>query len=64
MKRIIAAIAIIVAASTAARAQSAYTSGSAAGNAAAGYPSPYGGYGSGIYAYAPYSTSRHVVRHR
>jgi hypothetical protein len=37
---------------TAAMAQSAYTTGSAASRAAAGYPSPYG-YGSGLYAYAP-----------
>src|ERR1700688_434897 len=36
----------------AALAQSAYTTGSAASRAAAGYPSPYG-YGSGFYAYAP-----------
>src|SRR3984893_11202885 len=33
-------------------AQSAYTTGTAASRAAAGYPSPYG-YGSGLYAYAP-----------
>jgi hypothetical protein len=37
----------------AALAQSAYTTGTAASNAAAGYPSPYG-YGSGLYAYAPH----------
>jgi hypothetical protein len=36
----------------AALAQSAYTTGTAASRAAAGYPSPYG-YGSGFYAYAP-----------
>jgi hypothetical protein len=36
----------------AALAQSAYTTGTAASRAAAGYPSPYG-YGSGLYAYAP-----------
>jgi hypothetical protein len=36
----------------AAMAQSAYTTGSAASRAAAGYPSPYG-YGSSLYAYAP-----------
>ena len=35
----------------AAQAQSAYTSGTAASRAAAGYPSPYG-YG-GLYDYAP-----------
>jgi hypothetical protein len=36
----------------AALAQSAYTTGTAASDAAAGYPSPYGS-GSGLYAYAP-----------
>jgi hypothetical protein len=36
----------------AALAQSAYTTGSAASRAAAGYSSPYGN-GSGLYAYAP-----------
>jgi hypothetical protein len=36
----------------AALAQSAYTTGTAASRAAAGYPSPYGN-GSGLYAYAP-----------
>src|ERR1700686_3975771 len=50
---LIAAIAASsIALPAAALAQSAYTSGSAASRAAAGYPSPYG-YGSGLYAYAP-----------
>jgi hypothetical protein len=49
-------IAVIAASSialpAAALAQSAYTSGTAASRAAAGYPSPYGD-GSGLYDYAP-----------
>jgi hypothetical protein len=50
---LIAAIAASsIALPAAALAQSAYTTGSAASRAAAGYPSPYG-YGSGLYAYAP-----------
>ena len=50
---LIAAIAAsTIALPAAALAQSAYTTGSAASRAAAGYPSPYG-YGSGLYAYAP-----------
>jgi hypothetical protein len=44
-------------------AQSAYTSGSAAGNAAAGYPSPYGSE-SGLYAYAPRYGYSHDYRSR
>jgi len=52
----LALIAAIAAASialpAAALAQSAYTTGTAASRAAAGYPSPYG-YGSGLYDYAP-----------
>ena len=50
---LIAAIAAsCIALPAAALAQSAYTTGSAASRAAAGYSSPYG-YGSGLYAYAP-----------
>jgi hypothetical protein len=52
VKKIVVAIALLLGATTATLAQSAYTTGSAAGNAAAGYASPYG-YGSGLYAYAP-----------
>jgi hypothetical protein len=48
----VAIAASIIALPAAALAQSAYTTGSAASRAAAGYPSPYG-YGSGLYAYAP-----------
>ncbi len=51
-KNIVVVMAFLLSATTATLAQSAYTTGSAAGNAAAGYPSPYG-YGSGLYAYAP-----------
>jgi hypothetical protein len=42
-----------IAVPAAALAQSAYTTGSAASRIAAGYPSPYGYGGSGLYAYAP-----------
>lgn len=50
---LIAAIAAsTIALPAAALAQRAYTTGSAASRAAAGYSSPYG-YGSGLYAYAP-----------
>lgn len=50
---LIAAIAAsTIALPAAALAQSAYTTGSAASRAAAGYSSPYG-YGSGLYDYAP-----------
>jgi hypothetical protein len=59
MKKIIVALAFLVAATPAALAQSAYTSGSAAGNAAAGYPSPYG---SGYYAYVPHYDAQHATR--
>ena len=48
---LIAAVAALgIAMPAAAMAQSAYTSGSAANRAAAGYSTPYGG---GLYAYAP-----------
>jgi hypothetical protein len=48
-KQIVVAIALLLRATAATLAQGAYTTGSAAGNAAAGYASPYG-YGSGHYA--------------
>ena len=64
---LIAAIAASsIALPAAALAQSAYTTGSAASRAAAGYPSPYG-YGGGLYAYAPgHFTARphRVVDHK
>jgi hypothetical protein len=58
---IAAAVAALgIAMPAAAMAQSAYTTGSAASRAAAGYPSPYGG---GLYDYAPdYGYSHAQVR--
>jgi hypothetical protein len=47
---------------TAALAQSAYTSGTAASRERAGYPSPYGG-SSGFYAYAPSYAYGYTVPH-
>jgi hypothetical protein len=52
VKKIIVAMALVVGATSAALAQSAYTSGTIASSERAGYPS-VGGYGSGLYAYAP-----------
>jgi hypothetical protein len=49
-KKIILATAILLSASSAALAQSAYTTGTAESSAAAGFQSPYRG---GFYAYAP-----------
>jgi hypothetical protein len=64
---LIAAIAASsIALPAAALAQSAYTTGTAASRAAAGYPSPYG-YGSGLYDYAPrqgYGHSAHARHSR
>ncbi len=51
-KTIIVAMALVLGATSAALAQSAYTSGTIASSERAGYPS-VGGYGSGLYAYAP-----------
>jgi hypothetical protein len=57
-KIIISTLALLLGAPSAALAQSAYTTGSAAGNAMAGYSSPYGG--GAIYAYVPnYGHVRH-----
>jgi len=56
MKKIIIATAILLGASSAALAQSAWTTGTAADSAGAGYAAPYGG---GLYAYAPGVVSRH-----
>jgi hypothetical protein len=50
-KAVIATIALLLATTGAAFAQSAYTSGTEASSAAAGYASPYAGVG--IYAYVP-----------
>jgi len=53
--------ALSIAAPAAAVAQSAYTSGTAASSAAAGYPSPYG---NGFYDYVPNSGfAHHHTRH-
>jgi hypothetical protein len=55
-RKIVVALAIVLATTTAALAQSAYTTGTIADSEAAGYPSPYGS-GSHVYAhvyaYAP-----------
>jgi hypothetical protein len=68
MMKIILAIALLVGVSSAALAQSAYTTGTIASSEAAGYPSignpSTGSYGSGLYAYAPGYYSGHVVSRR
>lgn len=53
-KKIIVAAALLFGATSAALAQSAWTDGSAADSARAGFASSYGG---GLYAYAPGSVS-------
>jgi hypothetical protein len=50
-KTIVMTIAVLLGATPAALAQSAYTSGTADSSIAAGYPNPYGGVG--VYDYAP-----------
>ena len=66
-RKIIAALAFVLATATAALAQSAYTTGTVADREAAGYPSPYG---SGnqvyahIYAYAPGHAHGHARKAR
>jgi hypothetical protein len=62
-KKIITAIAFVVITTSGAFAQSAYTTGTVASSEAAGYPTS-GGYGSGLYAYAPGYSHAHVSRHR
>jgi hypothetical protein len=68
MKKIILAVAFVLGASSAALAQSAYTSGTIASSERAGYPAigtpSTGSYGSGLYAYAPGYHSGHVVTRR
>jgi hypothetical protein len=54
------ALGATIGAATAASAQSAYTSGTIASSERAGYPS-VGGYGSGLYAYAPGYGSANVA---
>ncbi|HEY2528816.1 MAG TPA: hypothetical protein VGJ20_12855 [Xanthobacteraceae bacterium] len=61
VKTIVTAIALLLGATSATLAQSAYTTGTIASSEAAGYGSP-GGYGSGFYDYAPGHVSSHAVR--
>jgi hypothetical protein len=67
LKKIIVATALVVGAtlgvSSAALAQSAYTTGTIASSDRAGYPSP-AGYGSGLYAYAPGYAYGHATTER
>ena len=60
-KTIILTMALVLSATSAALAQSAYTTGAADNRADAGYSSPYGG---GIYAYAPNYDSATAPTHR
>jgi hypothetical protein len=60
-RTIILTMALVLSATSAALAQSAYTTGTAASRAEAGYSSPYGG--AGIYAYAPNYDSGTTHRH-
>jgi len=65
MKKIILAIAVVLGGTSAALAQSDYTSGTISSSQAAGYPTignpSTGSFGSGLYAYAPGYGSSHVV---
>jgi hypothetical protein len=63
VKKIIVAMALVLGATSAALAQSAYTSGTIASSERAGYPS-VGGYGSGLYAYAPGYGYGHAAKDR
>jgi hypothetical protein len=63
VKTIITAIALLLSATSATLAQSAYTTGTIASSESAGYGSPYG-YGRGLYDYAPGHVSGHAVRGR
>jgi hypothetical protein len=60
---IAATAALAIALPTVASAQSEYTSGTVAGDTAAGYPSPYG-YGNGLYSYAPDYGHSHAAQGR
>jgi hypothetical protein len=63
-KNFAAALLLLLSATSAAMAQSAYTTGTIASDEAAGYPSPYGT-GSGYYAYFPgYDYGHHARVHR
>ena len=57
------ATALVLGATSAALAQSAYTTGTIASSERAGYPSA-GGYGSGLYNYAPGYDYGHAARNR
>jgi hypothetical protein len=57
VKTIVTAIALLLSATSATLAQSAYTTGTIASSEAAGYGSPYGG----LYDYAPGHVSGHAV---
>jgi len=61
VKTIVTAIALLLSATSATLAQSAYTTGTIASDEQAGYPSPYG-HGNGLYDYAPGYVSGHAVR--
>jgi hypothetical protein len=65
MKKIILAITLVLGATSAALAQSDYTSGTISSSEAAGYPTignpSTGSFGSGLYAYAPGYGSSHAV---
>jgi hypothetical protein len=61
VKTIVTAIALLLSATSATLAQSAYTTGTIASSESAGYGSPYG-YGGGLYDYAPSHVSGHAVR--
>jgi hypothetical protein len=61
VKTIVTAIVLLLSATSATLAQSAYTTGTIASSEAAGYGSP-GGYGSGFYDYAPGHVSDHAAR--
>lgn len=62
-KKILLALAFVVAVTPAAMAQSAFTTGSAADRGASGYSSP-GGSGRGLYDYASGYGHRHAAHHR
>jgi hypothetical protein len=63
IKKIIAAIAILIGTASVGLTQSSYTTGTISSDEAAGYPSA-DGYGSGLYAYAPGYGNPHFTRGR
>jgi hypothetical protein len=62
-KKIVMAMALLLGATTATLAQSAFTTGTLADSAAAGYPSTYG-YEGGLYNYAPNHGHGHAAMGR